>query len=278
MTILFVLTACNSAIAEENVAQEITVKVNGEIIEFPDQKPVINEDERTLVPVRFVSEALGAEVQWEGEIKTAFISNEDNQIQITIGERAAVTTGGNIIQLDTAATIINERTMVPLRFVSEALEANVEWDGATKTVLITTGEQEVIQEEPKVKEGKPIEVNLQDGLITKEEHWKLDDGVIESLKIKGGTLEGYLPKLPDGFYYNIFYTGLDNLGNQYQKIIFEKEGEHFKVDISNDQQGALTIMVYNEKIDAALGASGVKIPSGEVIRDGEKAGVISLEE
>src|SRR5690606_35667762 len=107
-----------------------------------------------------------------------------------------------------------------------------------------------------------------EGILSKEEHWALDDKVIETLKIENGKLKGFLPQLPDGFYYSLIFTGIDHLGNSHQHFLFEKEGESFEVDISNDQFAALSIAVYNELIHAFMGSSGVRFPYGEVWRDG----------
>lgn len=264
--VMLMFVFAGSALAE----QDIQVKVNGEVIEFPDQQPVINSDNRTLVPVRFISEALGAGVEWDGTIKTVFITKEDNDIQITIGDRIAVK-NGEVLKLDTEATVINERTMVPLRFVSEALGAKVEWDGATKTVFITTGEQEEVvkdeQKEEKVEEKESSVIdpynlvqdpNLPEGILTEEQHWALADLVVNTLTVENRVLKGHLPKLPEGFYYSLRYTAIDNLGNRHQHLMFEKEGDSFEIDMSNEQLLVLAIAVYNAKTDTFRGGTTVR--------------------
>ena len=61
------------------------VRVNGYLVDFPDGKPFINEDARTLIPVRFVTEALGAKVTWDGSTLTAGITKDGTTVEITIG-------------------------------------------------------------------------------------------------------------------------------------------------------------------------------------------------
>jgi hypothetical protein len=116
---------------------EIKVYVNGNKMNFPDQKPMINNDNRTLVPVRFISENLGAEVRWNNQIRTVIISYEESIIRLPIGKNHA-SIGVREVVLDTKADIVNERTMVPLRFISECLGTEVQWNGDKKEIYIST--------------------------------------------------------------------------------------------------------------------------------------------
>jgi len=119
----------------------LSVYVDGNTVEFPDQQPYINEDDRTLVPVRFVSEALGADVGWEGTTQTVSVNQGSKQITLKIGESKA-TVDGQVVLFDTKAILTDKaRTMVPLRFVSEALYAYVEWIESEQSVYITTSQE-----------------------------------------------------------------------------------------------------------------------------------------
>lgn len=117
-------------------AQDIVVEVDGVSVDF-EQPPVII-DGRTLVPMRAVFEALGAEVDWNGDTSTAFAVKGDTVISIGINDKN-ITVNGNISELDVSACIINDRTMVPARAVSEAFGYSVDWDGERKAVIISTG-------------------------------------------------------------------------------------------------------------------------------------------
>ena len=94
-------------------------------------------DGRTLVPVRFVSESLGAVVGWNGETREVSIMDGTNVIVLEI-DSPYVEVNGKIETLDVPAQIIDNSTMVPIRFVSETLGANVAWDGETRSVTIDT--------------------------------------------------------------------------------------------------------------------------------------------
>ncbi len=113
----------------------ITVKYNNGVINF-DQLPII-ENGRTLVPLRAIFEKIGADVEWNGDTQTVTATKGDISISLTINSTTAIKNGQNIA-LDVPAKIVSGRTLVPVRFVSDCFGVNVEWDGATQTVILTT--------------------------------------------------------------------------------------------------------------------------------------------
>ena len=125
--LLITMTVCVSA-----KSTGISVMVNGAAVKFPDQKPVV-QNERTLVPVRFVAEALGHKVSWDSD--TNSVNIDGGKIVLYIGTTKAEINGKNVT-LDVASTVINNRTMVPLRVVAETLDCSVDWIAETKTVLV----------------------------------------------------------------------------------------------------------------------------------------------
>ena len=92
----------------------ISVMVNGTAVKFPDQKPVV-QNERTLVPVRFVAEALGHKVSWDADSNSVNI--DSGKIVLYIGTTKAVIDGKSVT-LDVASTVIHNCTMIPLRVVA----------------------------------------------------------------------------------------------------------------------------------------------------------------
>jgi len=117
-------------------SDEIKVLINGTSLTM-DQAPVIVND-RTLVPLRAIFEGLGATVTWNDATKTATGVKDGKEIKISIDSTIAFV-GGKLVSLDVPAQIVGSRTMVPVRFISESLGCRVDWDGATKTVIITSG-------------------------------------------------------------------------------------------------------------------------------------------
>lgn len=127
----------------------IKVEYNQKAIVFPDQKPVIR-DSRTLVPIRPIAESLGFEVDWNEQTRTVTINKGTSNVRLVVTQKIAKK-NGQTINLDVPAQIINQRTMVPVRFIAEALSYNVNWNQATQTVLITDEQatQSNATEEPK---------------------------------------------------------------------------------------------------------------------------------
>ncbi len=111
----------------------IDIKINGETMEF-DTVAYIKND-RTMVPMRAIFEALGAEVSWDNETRTAIGVKDNIEVKIAIGENVLYK-NGEAIELDSVAEITNDRTMVPVRAISEAFSYIVEWDNETKIVNI----------------------------------------------------------------------------------------------------------------------------------------------
>jgi len=119
-------------------ANEIGVTVNGQPVNIEGQQPVI-VDGRTLVPVRAVFEHLGFVVEWNAETQTAMITRGNDIILITIGS-AEFTTNGTSHMFDVQAQIIGGSTMVPIRLPLESVGYSLDWNTATSTVIITSGE------------------------------------------------------------------------------------------------------------------------------------------
>jgi hypothetical protein len=118
----------------------VKVRINGELLSFDGQYPLLETahdgETYTLIPIRGVSEALGADVTWDASNQKVDITKDGHTVTLTIGSDTAVSDGEEIT-LDADAEIRNDRTLVPLRFVMESFDADVEWDGDTRTVFIT---------------------------------------------------------------------------------------------------------------------------------------------
>ena len=98
--------------------------------------PLQSANGRTMVPLRFVGEALGATVDWNNTTKTVTYVRAARVVKLVMGESTA-TVNGEVKALDTPPMIQSQRFLVPVRFVSEALGANVNWDNTAKKVTIS---------------------------------------------------------------------------------------------------------------------------------------------
>ena len=117
--------------------ENVSVTVDGKKVVFPDAKPFIDENGRTLIPVRFVTEDLGATVEWNAEDREVYITKDKANVLIRIGQER-ILVNGVTKTMDTKAIIRYDRTYVPIRYVAEGLGATVGWDAGTRTVIITT--------------------------------------------------------------------------------------------------------------------------------------------
>ena len=106
----------------------VTVRVNGEDITFedPEALPKIMNN-RTMLAARAFYEKIGAKVDWNGKARTVTVSKDKDKIVLTIGSNKALVNGKEVA-LDSAATIVNDKTYIPVRFVSEAFGYKVKYD------------------------------------------------------------------------------------------------------------------------------------------------------
>lgn len=106
---------------------------NGEQVNF-DVEP-ITENDRTLVGMRAIFESLDADVTWEQDTLTAVAVKDDTTIKLQANNNVMLKNDEEIT-LDAPAQIVNDRTMIPLRAVAEALDAKVDWVGELRRVVI----------------------------------------------------------------------------------------------------------------------------------------------
>lgn len=102
--------------------------------------PYIKND-RTFIPVRFVADALGASVEWDAESGTATLRSEENIIKLTTNDKWMQVSDykpvvWKKIKMDTVPHIVNNRMFVPIRYIAENLNCDIQWDGKTSTALI----------------------------------------------------------------------------------------------------------------------------------------------
>ncbi len=116
---------------------------------YPGEKLVTPyiKDQRTFVPIRFIAEKLGMEVTWNDSTKTVTFTKGSDVLTLTIGEKQ-YQKNGVPYSIDTAAELQWSRTMVPIRFVAEALGHAVEWNAQLNMVYITKSELPWLLEDP----------------------------------------------------------------------------------------------------------------------------------
>ncbi|MCL2200527.1 MAG: stalk domain-containing protein [Oscillospiraceae bacterium] len=115
---------------------DISVLIDNQRLSFEVSPQIING--RTMLPMRAIFEAMGAEVEWRGETQTATARKGDTTVVLTVGSTSP-TVNGVVVPIDQVGVIVAGRTLAPLRFVAEAFGGTVRWDNATRTAAITSG-------------------------------------------------------------------------------------------------------------------------------------------
>ena len=119
-----------------NADNEIKIVVNGEYIESDSSSFI--EDGRTMVPIRFITEALGYDVSWDEEHFQVTIEDEEHVLTFHIGDSVYILDGAEY-EMDIAPTLVYSRTFLPIRFIAEAFNVKVDWDEKYWTVIIGDG-------------------------------------------------------------------------------------------------------------------------------------------
>lgn len=194
------------------------ITIMGSPVKFSDEmgKPWINDQGRTMVPVRIIAEQLGYEVDWDQSTFTVMIDSEDTSIRLEVGKTTAMVNGKSVpidIQdgkvVNTRSVISKDRTYVPLRFVVEALGLEIKY---TQDVWSSTSwlhNINIITPPPSPKENlvdktfDPTIHLLPDGRLTEEKTVEIIEKMIEgtTLKLVNGKhiLTFNRPAFPEGF-------------------------------------------------------------------------------
>ncbi|MET3507809.1 L,D-transpeptidase family protein [Halalkalibacter oceani] len=135
----------------------ISVYVDGKKLAV-SQDPFM-KDNRVLVPMRSIFNALGASVAWNAQTKTVTATKNGRKIELTIDSKRAKI-DGRTHMLDVAPTISGQQTFVPTRFVSEALGASVKWDGKKRIVSLLSPAKPAPQPDPATPAKTPIKVTV----------------------------------------------------------------------------------------------------------------------
>ena len=143
--ILLLSSGCAKADAPQPTDFSVTMQINNPIMTVNGTETEIDEgmgtapvivNERTLLPVRSLIESMGGTVDWSGETQEVTLVYEQNEIRLVIDSTTAYF-NDEAQTLDTAPTIINDRTMLPVRYIAERFGFTVDWDGESQMITIT---------------------------------------------------------------------------------------------------------------------------------------------
>lgn len=254
------------------------VLLNGERIQF-DQPPFV-ENGRTLVPMRSVMEAMGAEVTWDETFHTV-TAIKDNVTLVVQDYNRMITKNGLPVMLDAWPKVINDTMFAPVRAIAEGFGAAVDWDGETNSVFITTSDDKIETDE---------NVNILNGWTkVKADELGIDDWYDANWSVNAGYLyisndSVRLSLTPLNYNKQYFDTPSGHIcGSNYGEFggsleYFDKDGSMYT--ISSDIN-PVAIFSYKENIYLLDGLAHLGMSSGRisrlVIKDGRYSVVDSVE-
>lgn len=231
-------------------ADEITVNVNGTALEL-DQPPII-ENGRTLVPLRAIAEALGCEVVWNDTDKTASFVQGDVTAIITVGENYILVGDGvynEEFPIDSPAVIVNSRTMIPLRALSECFGFDVSWNGESKTVEVSSKSMDIDDTVNADEQGK---IEVKDNMNGKVGAYAVilqgTVSILEAVDYTSDTLTQVKSEL-ENIVAGADTMSYDELITAFSKL---KEIDESLGDMANDAGVSDTVANYNATLEKEL--------------------------
>ena len=283
LIIIFIVLSISSI---SNAQDEcVSVFVNGTKLSNKECSPVIHND-RTLIPVRMVFDFLDASVNWQGDEKIVEIDLDDTEVVMKIGENLVYVNNEKLL-LDVPPMIINNRTMVPLRFISESFGAEVIWNSKYKSVYIFYEEKSEVKLDLN-------SVNIQDENVQTKDYNIIKS---KSAEISGNEQEK-LEKIIDSNVSILTYDGYDIENSNYKGlgsgvIISEgiiatnyhvvDEGKKFAISYSDNEKAVYhtsTVIFKDEETDIALilspstNRTPAQIGNSDELVEGEKLTVV----
>lgn len=127
-------------------AKDIKLVINGKEVEKTEEYASFIQENRTFVPIRLISEKLGFKVEWNDETKDITVTNGDDKVVFNTQKDTYIDKDGKEVKMDVKPVVKNNRTFLPIRFISEALDIEITWAEDTRTVTVT---QEEVKEDAK---------------------------------------------------------------------------------------------------------------------------------
>ena len=133
-------------------AKEVKIEIDGKEM-VPKDMPAVIIDGRTMLPMRQIAQELGCEVNWNEAAQQIYVMRESDIIVFTVNSKAGYENGKEFT-MDVPATIVNDRTMLPVRALADALHLNIKWDDPNRTVIINSGDTDAKEEPTKPESGQ----------------------------------------------------------------------------------------------------------------------------
>lgn len=154
LVMIFILS-----LPSEAESTDVTIMLDGAKLSFDESMgaPFIDKNSRTQVPLNAVATAFGADVQWDGDAQIAVVKKDGVTVEVPIDEKYILKDGVRI-ENDSTAVILKQRTYLPIAVVLKAFGASVEWENATRTVVIRSDGTSSVPEIPPTSAGSSDEM------------------------------------------------------------------------------------------------------------------------
>lgn len=247
-------------------AKEVKISIDGKAM-APKDMPAVIIDGRTMLPMRQIAQELGCEVTWNEAAKQIYVMRGSDIIVFIVDSKAGYENGKEFT-MDVPATIVNDRTMLPVRALADALHLNIKWDDPNRTVIINSGDTDAKEEPTKPESGQTTAGTLTgiqtpsaknadqtftiqaDGPMGRYEKTYVDDQkiVLDFYGAKS-SLPGEITKTNSDIVTGIRTATHENNGNSFTRVVFDLSGKKdYEVTQSADKKN-ITISFGKTTVD-----------------------------
>lgn len=247
-------------------AKEVKIEIDGKAM-VPKDMPAVIIDGRTMLPMRQIAQELGCEVNWNEAAKQIYVMRGSDIIVFTVDSKTGYENGKKFT-MDVPATIVNDRTMLPVRALADALHLNIKWDDPNRIVSIQSGDT-VVKDEPKAPESGQTTAGILTGIQTPsakdadqtftiqadgpmgryEKTFVDDQKIVLDFYGAKSSLPGEITKTNSDIVTGIRTATHENNGDSFTRVVFDLSGKKdYEVTQSADKKN-ITISFGKTTVD-----------------------------
>lgn len=247
-------------------AKEVKIEIDGKEM-VPKDMPAVIIDGRTMLPMRQIAQELGCEVNWNEAAKQIYVMRGSDIIVFTVDSKTGYENGKEFT-MDVPATIVNDRTMLPVRALADALHLNIKWDDPNRIVSIQSGDT-VVKDEPKAPESGQTTAGILTGIQTPsakdadqtftiqadapieryEKTFVDDQKIVLDFYGAKSSLPGEITKTNSDIVTGIRTATHENNGDSFTRVVFDLSGKKdYEVTQSADKKN-ITISFGKTTVD-----------------------------
>lgn len=247
-------------------AKEVKIEIDGKEM-VPKDMPAVIIDGRTMLPMRQIAQELGCEVNWNEAAQQIYVMRGSDIIVFTVNSKTGYENGKEFT-MDVPATIVNDRTMLPVRALADALHLNIKWDDPNRTVSIQSGDT-VVKDEPKAPESgqttagtltsiqtpsakdadQTFTIQADEPMGRYEKTFVDDQKIVLDFYGAKSSLPGEITKTNSDIVTGIRTATHENNGDSFTRVVFDLSGKKdYEVTQSTDKKN-ITISFSKTTVD-----------------------------